>query len=137
MDEIKDNEEIVNDTLFNSDNIKEESNNEKSVTSIVEEDIKDEKEEDTSIEVLSPEEAKKIEFSGDHNEQNEKTNHTLRVSSLYKSFGHKKVVRGIEFQMKMGEVLGLLGPNGAGKTTTFYMVVGFYKPTAGDVFFRW
>lgn len=60
--------------------------------------------------------------------------HILRVSSLYKSFGHKKVVRGIEFSMKMGEVLGLLGPNGAGKTTTFYMVVGFYKPTAGDIF---
>ncbi len=60
--------------------------------------------------------------------------HTLRVSSLYKQFGHKKVVRGVEFSMQMGEVLGLLGPNGAGKTTTFYMVVGFYKPTAGDVF---
>ena len=60
--------------------------------------------------------------------------HILRVSSLYKQFGHKKVVRGVEFSMKMGEVLGLLGPNGAGKTTTFYMVVGFYKPTAGDVF---
>lgn len=61
-------------------------------------------------------------------------NHILRVSSLYKQFGHKKVVRGVEFSMQMGEVLGLLGPNGAGKTTTFYMVVGFYKPTAGDVF---
>ena len=61
-------------------------------------------------------------------------NHILRVSSLYKQFGHKKVVRGVEFSMQMGEFLGLLGPNGAGKTTTFYMVVGFYKPTAGDVF---
>ena len=61
-------------------------------------------------------------------------NHILRVTSLYKSFGHKKVVRGVELSMKQGEVLGLLGPNGAGKTTTFYMVVGFYKPTAGDVF---
>ena len=61
-------------------------------------------------------------------------NHILRVTSLYKQFGHKKVVRGVEFSMQMGEVLGLLGPNGAGKTTTFYMVVGFYKPTAGDVF---
>ena len=89
---------------------------------------------DTTIEVLSPEEAKKIEVSDEDSEENEKQNHTLRVSSLYKSFGHKKVVRGIEFSMKMGEVLGLLGPNGAGKTTTFYMVVGFYKPTAGDVF---
>ncbi len=60
--------------------------------------------------------------------------HTLRVSSLYKSFGRKEVVRGVEFSMQVGEVLGLLGPNGAGKTTTFYMVVGFYKPTAGEVF---
>lgn len=58
----------------------------------------------------------------------------LKVSSLYKSFGRKKVVRGIDFSMKMGEVLGLLGPNGAGKTTTFYIVVGFYKPTNGDIF---
>lgn len=60
--------------------------------------------------------------------------HTLRVSSLFKSFGKKKVVQGIDFSMKTGEVLGLLGPNGAGKTTTFYMIVGFYKPTAGDIF---
>ncbi len=60
--------------------------------------------------------------------------HVLRVSSLFKSFGHKKVVQGIDFSIKTGEVLGLLGPNGAGKTTTFYMIVGFYKPTAGEIF---
>ena len=70
------------------------------------------------------------------NTNNEYTDgkHILRVSSLFKQFGHKKVVRGVELSMTQGEVLGLLGPNGAGKTTTFYMVVGFYKPTAGDVF---
>ena len=70
----------------------------------------------------------------ENNHQIIQNSHTLRVSSLFKQFGHKKVVRGVEFSMQIGEVLGLLGPNGAGKTTTFYMVVGFYKPTAGDVF---
>ena len=74
------------------------------------------------------------EVEAENNTDSESDKHTLRVTSLYKQFGHKKVVRGVEFSMQMGEVLGLLGPNGAGKTTTFYMVVGFYKPTAGEVF---
>ncbi|MBO4320673.1 MAG: LPS export ABC transporter ATP-binding protein [Treponema sp.] len=67
-------------------------------------------------------------------EENQLQSHSLRISSLHKSFGKKAVVKGIEFSMKTGEVLGLLGPNGSGKTTTFYMIVGFYKPTDGEVF---
>ena len=59
--------------------------------------------------------------------------HRLEISSLYKSFGRKEVVKGVGFSMSTGEVLGLLGPNGSGKTTTFYMIVGFYKPTRGNV----
>ncbi len=72
--------------------------------------------------------------SGSFSEYGSNTQHTLRVSSLYKSFGKKKVVQGIDFSMHTGEVLGLLGPNGSGKTTSFYMIVGFYKPTSGEVF---
>jgi len=59
--------------------------------------------------------------------------HKLGVSNLFKSFGKKSVVKGVNFTMKNGEVAGLLGPNGAGKTTIFYMIVGFYQPTAGIV----
>ena len=58
----------------------------------------------------------------------------LKINSLYKQFGKKEVVRGVDFSMQTGEVLGLLGPNGAGKTTSFYMIVGFYRPTSGEVF---
>ena len=59
--------------------------------------------------------------------------HTLGVQDLHKRFGRKEVVRGVTFSMHNGEVAGLLGPNGAGKTTIFYMVVGFYRPSAGIV----
>ncbi|MDR2535719.1 MAG: LPS export ABC transporter ATP-binding protein [Treponema sp.] len=59
--------------------------------------------------------------------------HRLGVSELRKHFRRKEVVRGVNFFMHNGEVAGLLGPNGAGKTTIFYMIVGFYRPSAGQV----
>lgn len=59
--------------------------------------------------------------------------HVLGVTGLHKRFGLKEVVRGVNFTMYNGEVAGLLGPNGAGKTTIFYMIVGFYRPTRGNV----
>ncbi len=59
--------------------------------------------------------------------------HDLVVRNVHKRFGRKEVVRGVDFSMKNGEVVGLLGPNGAGKTTVFYIIVGFYRPNAGVV----
>ncbi|MDR1420680.1 MAG: LPS export ABC transporter ATP-binding protein [Treponema sp.] len=59
--------------------------------------------------------------------------HILTVKDLYKRFGRKEVVRGVNFSMHNGEVAGLLGPNGAGKTTIFYMIVGFTRPSTGTV----
>jgi lipopolysaccharide export system ATP-binding protein len=58
---------------------------------------------------------------------------TLTIVDLRKNFGSKEIVRGVGFSMKGGDVAGLLGPNGAGKTTIFYMIVGFYRPTTGDI----
>lgn len=46
----------------------------------------------------------------------------LVVSNLQKSYGGKKVVNGISFEVKKGEIFGILGPNGAGKTTTLEMI---------------
>ncbi|MDU7252350.1 MAG: ATP-binding cassette domain-containing protein, partial [Clostridium sp.] len=42
----------------------------------------------------------------------------IEVKSLEKSYKNKKVVKGISFNVKQGEILGFLGPNGAGKSTT-------------------
>jgi len=46
----------------------------------------------------------------------------LKVSNLQKSYGGKKAVDGISFEVKKGEIFGILGPNGAGKTTTLEMI---------------
>jgi len=46
----------------------------------------------------------------------------LKVHNLQKTYGDKKVVKGISFEVKEGEIFGILGPNGAGKTTTLEMI---------------
>ncbi len=58
----------------------------------------------------------------------------LKGSNLVKTYGNKRVVKGVNVEVKKGEIIGLLGPNGAGKTTTFYMIVGLIKPNSGSVF---
>lgn len=57
----------------------------------------------------------------------------LKVSGLTKSFGDKRAVDGIDFQVRGGELYALLGPNGAGKTTTLRMISGLLAADAGEV----
>jgi len=61
--------------------------------------------------------------------------HLLEIENLVKSYDGKRVVDGVDINIKRGEVVGLLGPNGAGKTTTFYMVVGMLRPEKGRIIF--
>ena len=58
---------------------------------------------------------------------------SLQASGLCKSFRGRRVVDGVSFHVRPGEVVGLLGPNGAGKTTSFNMVVGLVAPDEGRV----
>ena len=60
----------------------------------------------------------------------------LEVRNLSKQFGGLWAVRGLDFSLQEGEILGLIGPNGAGKTTLFNLITGFYRPTAGEILFR-
>ena len=57
----------------------------------------------------------------------------LKVDGLVKSFGGRKVVNGVSFEVNEGELVGLLGPNGAGKTTSFRMTCGLLAPDSGKV----
>jgi len=61
--------------------------------------------------------------------------HLLEIKDLSKSYGGREVVKGIDLNVKRGEIVGLLGPNGAGKTTTFYMTVGIIPPDRGKITF--
>lgn len=61
---------------------------------------------------------------------------TLAARDITKSYRGREVVRGVNIEVKKGEVVGLLGPNGAGKTTTFYMIVGLIKPDRGQVLLK-
>ena len=59
---------------------------------------------------------------------------TLRAEGLEKIYGKRLVVKGVDFFVDRGEIVGLLGPNGAGKTTSFYMITGMINPHKGNVF---
>ncbi len=55
------------------------------------------------------------------------------VKKLYKRFGLKTVLRGLDFQVESGEFVALLGPNGAGKTTFLRILASLSRGTLGDV----
>lgn len=58
----------------------------------------------------------------------------LRSTELIKKYKKRVVVDNVSISVDPGEVVGLLGPNGAGKTTTFYIMIGFIRPNAGQVY---
>ncbi len=61
--------------------------------------------------------------------------HLLETKNLAKEYTGRRVVDGVDINVKRGEIVGLLGPNGAGKTTTFYMITGIIPPDEGSITF--
>jgi len=57
----------------------------------------------------------------------------LAAVSLERSFGHIRVLRGIDLEVRRGDVLVVVGPNGAGKTTLLRVLAGLARPSAGEV----
>src|SRR5438876_1242986 len=73
-----------------------------------------------------------IHARGDSRDGSTPTRPAIEVRELSKSFGEVQAVRGVSFEVAMGEVFGFLGPNGAGKSTTINMLCTLAKPTAGS-----
>jgi len=57
----------------------------------------------------------------------------VSLAGVTKDFGPVHAVRGIDLDIRPGEVVAFLGPNGAGKTTTIDMILGLSQPTSGEV----
>jgi len=57
----------------------------------------------------------------------------ISVKNLTKSYGPVEALRGIDFEVGAGQIVGLLGPNGAGKTTTIKILTGYLHPDSGSV----
>jgi len=57
----------------------------------------------------------------------------LKVDKLKKVYDGKRVVNGVSFEVKKGEIFGILGPNGAGKTTTLEMIETLRPIDGGSV----
>jgi ABC-2 type transport system ATP-binding protein len=57
----------------------------------------------------------------------------IAVRDLRKRYGEHEALRGIDVEVRRGEVFGLLGPNGAGKTTTVEILEGYRERTSGGV----
>ena len=57
----------------------------------------------------------------------------IRVRGLRKRYGSFEAVRGVDLDVRAGEVLACLGPNGAGKTTTVEILEGYRSRDEGDV----
>ena len=59
--------------------------------------------------------------------------YAIEVKRLIKSYGEHHALRGIDLNVKWGDILAIFGPNGAGKTTLLKVLATLVKPSSGDV----
>jgi simple sugar transport system ATP-binding protein len=60
----------------------------------------------------------------------------LRVRGIDKSFGAVQALKGVDFEVRRGEVVALIGDNGAGKSTLINVITGVFPPDSGEIDFE-
>ena len=65
-----------------------------------------------------------------------KPNHIVSLKNISLSYGKRKILDNVSFDINQNEILGLLGPNGTGKSTIFNLITGLIKPDHGSIKFN-
>ena len=78
-------------------------------------------------------EARAPDFPGRRREERHSDAVAIGARGLGMTFGDFTAVKGVDLEIRPGEVYGLLGANGAGKTTTIKMLCGLLEPSEGEV----
>ena len=60
----------------------------------------------------------------------------LELINVKKQFGPTEIIRGVNLNVKKGEIHSLIGPNGAGKSTLYNLISGVYELTSGSIKFN-
>ena len=63
----------------------------------------------------------------------DKNTSAIKLSEVYKAFGKNQVLKGINLDIKSGEIFGFLCPNGAGKTTTIRVILDIFRSDKGFI----
>lgn len=60
----------------------------------------------------------------------------LELKNIEKWYGKVHALKGVNFHVNSGEVVGLIGENGAGKSTLIKIISGFLQPDKGEIFWK-
>ncbi len=69
------------------------------------------------------------------NEVTDNSQPLLEIKNLHVHYGQVHALKGIDLEVRAGEIVTLLGANGAGKSTTIMAIMGLLKPTSGSIMF--
>ena len=58
----------------------------------------------------------------------------IKIDNLYKSFGQKKVLKGVDLEIEPGEIMVIIGQSGSGKSVLLKHIIGIMKPDAGEIY---
>lgn len=60
-------------------------------------------------------------------------NPAISIKNVKKTLGNREILKGISFNVEIGDIFGYLGPNGAGKTTTIRILLGLFQADSGKL----